>query len=269
MSTDKELAYRYDLFIASDWRERFDTLLDEKIEFPAEGRILEVNSGTGGHAIELAERMKEKGNVIGTDAFPERLEIARAKAQVKKVSDVEFKEADATSLPFSDDEFDIVIGDSSMMSAREMEKALEEMLRVARPGARVVLMASTNGSFDEFFSIYWEVLQKAGLVEEVWAKLENLIKERGTVSEVESMAGRLGLRDIESFTSKEEFLYETGESFITDPVIEDAFLEKWLSIVPAERHQEVRDSIASLIDAERHNAPFDISIKAALIAGVK
>jgi ubiquinone/menaquinone biosynthesis C-methylase UbiE len=269
MSNDKELAYRYDLFIAPDWRERFDTLLDENIEFPAEGRILEVNCGTGGHAIELAEQMKGKGAVTAIDPSPERVEIARAKAQVKKVTDVEFKEASATSLPFEENEFVSVVGDASMMSAEQIEKVLAEMLRVAKPGASVVLMVTTRGSFDEFFSIYWEALHRAGLVEEVWAKLESMINERGIVSEIESMASRLGLTDVESFLSKEEFLYETGSAFISDPLIEDGFLGKWLSIIPPERRQEVKDSIASLIDSERHNAPFDVSIKATLIAGIK
>jgi ubiquinone/menaquinone biosynthesis C-methylase UbiE len=269
MSSEKELAYRYDLFIASDWRERFDTFLEESVELPTEGRVLEVNCGTGASAIELAERMKGKGNVIGVDSSLERIELARAKAQVKKVPDIEFEQASATSLPFLSNDFDLVIGDVSMMPASHAEAVLSEMLRVARPGGRVILKLTTRGSFGEFFSIYWEALHDAGLVEDVWAELERLINERGTVSDVEDMAVRLGMRDVESFSSKEEFLYETGAEFVASPLIEDIFLLEWLSIVPNERRKQVRDLIISLIDAERHNAPFDVSIKATLISGIK
>ncbi|HWP42702.1 MAG TPA: class I SAM-dependent methyltransferase [Blastocatellia bacterium] len=269
MSSDKELAYRYDLFIAPDWGERFDSLIDESIELPTEGRVLEVNCGTGAHAIELAREMKGKGSVVATDSSHGRIELARAKAQVKKVTDVEFEEARATSLPFRSDDFDAVIGDASLMRAHQIEPVLSEMLRVARPGGRVILKLTTRGSFGEFFSIYWEALHDAGLIEEVLPELEKLINERSTVSEVEDMAERLGLRDVESFSTKEEFFYETGTDFITSPLIQDSFLSEWLAIVPAERREEVRDRIISLIESERHNAPFDISVKATLIAGVK
>src|ERR1700686_5931485 len=61
MCNSKELAFRYDLFITPDWRYRFNTLVNESIEMPVEGRILDVNCGTGAHTIELAERMRGQG----------------------------------------------------------------------------------------------------------------------------------------------------------------------------------------------------------------
>src|SRR5438105_8202412 len=129
-SNEKELAYRYDLFITPEWRDRFDTLINENIEMPTEGRILDVNSGTGAHAIELAERMRGKGEVIGIDPSAERVELARAKAQVKKVEDVSFEQGGAP-LRFADREFDGVIGDASLLRARDIPALLGEMLRVA------------------------------------------------------------------------------------------------------------------------------------------
>lgn len=269
MSSDKELAYRYDLFIAPDWSERFDTLLEESVEISAEGRVLEVNCGTGAHAIELAEKMKGKGSVVAVDSSAERIELARAKAQVKKLLDVEFKEAHADSLPFNSEAFDSVIGDASLVPTDQVAPMLSEMVRVASPGGRVVLKVTTRGSFGEFFSIYWEALHEAGLDSEVLRELEAMINERATISEIENLAGQLGLRDIEVFSSKEEFLFETGADFISSPLIEDEFLSRWLSIIPEARRQEVRSLIVSLIEEERHDAPFDISIKAALVTGVK
>src|ERR1041384_3281903 len=103
-SNEKELAYRYDLFITPEWRDRFDTLINESIEMPTEGRILDVNSGTGAHAIELAERMGGKGEVVALDPSAERVELARAKAQVKKIAEVVFEQAAALPLRFADRE---------------------------------------------------------------------------------------------------------------------------------------------------------------------
>jgi ubiquinone/menaquinone biosynthesis C-methylase UbiE len=269
MNNARELAFRYDLFITPDWRDRFDTLINESIKLPVEARILDVNCGTGAHGIELAEGMHGRGDVIGIDPSPERIAIARAKALVKKAKDVRFEQGIASDLPFDSHEFDVVIGDASMLRTDEIEDVLAEMVRVARPEGRVILKLTSRGSFDEFFSIYWEALHDTGMADEVWASLEGLITERRTVSDAELMVERSGLRNVESFISREEFSYETGEEFLESPLIADHFLPNWLEIAPAESREEVLAYIASIIERERNNMPFDVSIKAAVIAGAK
>jgi ubiquinone/menaquinone biosynthesis C-methylase UbiE len=270
MSTKRELAFRYDLFITPDWRDRFDSLVNQKIALPQEGRILEINCGTGAHSIEIAIRMKEgKGEVVAIDPSRERIELAEAKAQAKKVKNLRFECCDWRQMPFSEGEFDAVIGDASMESTRDIAEMLDQMVEVTRGGGLVVLKLTTRGSFDEFFSIYWEALFDCGLADQLWSELEALIRERMTVSEAEQLAGQAGLESVESFCKKEEFLYETGRAFLESPLIKDSFLEGWLSIVPKSDRQRVRRQIASVIERERHGAPFDLSIKATLIAGTK
>jgi ubiquinone/menaquinone biosynthesis C-methylase UbiE len=269
MSNEKELAYRYDLFITPDWRDRFDTLVNEEVELPTEGRILDANCGTGAHSIELAEKMRGVGEVIGVDPSAERIEIARAKALAKKVDNVAFEQSTPTALRFDSFEFDAVLGDASMLPPDQVEDLLDEIIRVAQPDAPVVLKMVTRGSFDEFFSIYWEALMDAGLVEDVWGELEALIKERETTFEAERMAERAGLRDLKSFSSKEEFSFETGQDFMESPVIKDTFLSDWLAIAPEQRREEIRERLTAIIDRERHDATFEVSIKATLITGVK
>jgi ubiquinone/menaquinone biosynthesis C-methylase UbiE len=269
MSQEKELAYRYDLLIASMWRERFDALIDQHIELPGEGRILDVNCGTGAFAIELAERLRGKGDVIGVDADGERLELARAKALVKKQDEVTFEQSAADNLRFANNDFNAVIGDVSMLPVEQIETTLGEMIRVAEYDAPVILKLTTHGSFDEFFSIYWEALLNAGLADELLGRLEGLINERLPLSAAEGLAKRLKLRQVVSFVSREGFDFETAEAFLESPMIKDLFLDGWLAIVPEARRQQVSDEIAAIIDRERHEAGFEVSIKATLIKGLK
>ena len=81
--TDKELAFLRDLFVATDWGERFAQLVDEHIKLPNKGRALYVGSGTGGHAIALQERAAEL-KFLCIDENEEYLELARAKATAVK-----------------------------------------------------------------------------------------------------------------------------------------------------------------------------------------
>lgn len=269
MIDQKELAFRYDLFISPDWRDRFDTLINDNVQLPTEGEILDVNCGTGAHAIELAEILRDKGAVIGIDPSPERIAIARAKAQVKKLDNIRFEEGFVAELPFESDRFEAVIGDASMIRGKDFHELLAEMARVAQRDGRVILKLATHGSFDEFFSIYWEALHETGIDDDVWSALERLINERSTVSDVELLAQRSGLRNVQTFVSREEFSYESGDAFLDSPLIKDWFLSDWLEIAPEGIRTEIRRHIASIIERDRHQAPFEISIKATVIAGLK
>ncbi len=269
MTHEKELAYRYDLLITSGWRDRFDSLINENITLPTEGRILDVNCGTGAHAIELAERMRGKGDVIAVDPDAERIEIAQAKALAKKLDDVTFETGDGCNLRFADNDFDAVIGDASMLETDKIECMLREMRRVADSDATVVLKLATHGSFDEFFSIYWEALMNMGLVESCWSRLEAFINERIAVTAAEEMAKQVGLRQVVSITEKDVFDFANAEEFMEAPLIQDIFLDSWLSIVPESERDKVKREIVMIIERERHDERFDISIKATLIKGVK
>lgn len=269
MSNARELAFRYDLFITPDWRDRFDTLVNASSEIPVESRILDVNCGTGAHSIELAARLRGKGEVVGIDPSAERIELARAKALAKKLDGVTFQQVIPATLPFPDEGFDIVIGDASMLAPREIEDMLPEILRVAKPEGRVVLKMTTRGSFDEFFSIYWEALVSAELLEDVWPGLEHLINERKTISDSELMATQAGVGRVNSLSSNEEFSFESGEAFLTAPLIEDVFLVDWIAIIPESRRGEVRERIVSIIDRERRGAAFEVSIKATILTGIR
>jgi hypothetical protein len=79
----------------------------------------------------------------------------------------------------------------------------------------------------------------------------------------------LKLRQVVSFVSKEDFAFETAEEFIESPLIKDTFLDGWLAIVPEVKRRQVRQEIVSIIDRERYEGSFEVSIKATLIKGVK
>src|SRR5207237_7876392 len=99
--------------------------------------------------------------------------------------------------------------------------------------------------------------------------LEGLINDRPTVSEIESMLRDAGLITMQSYQEKEEFSYETAEQFFTAPLIENFMLEGWLSILPAKAVKPVRAALKRIIDRERGDYSFDVSIKATMFTGEK
>ena len=270
-SSDKELAFLHDLYVSPDWGERFAELVDEHVKLPKKGRALYVAAGTGGHALALKARAGEDLTLVCVDESEERLELARAKAVAMKLeSRTEFRLAQLEALSFEDEQFDLVVGDASLVAPERLPEMLAEMVRVAVPGATVAINVATASSFGEFFSIYWEALCNAGLAEHA-PVVENLINERPTVSHVEEMAAREALEGIRSWTRKEEFDFASGEAFVNAPLVKDFLFEAWLESLPddTEARQRAIVEITRLIDEERRDAEFALSIKATLITGHK
>src|SRR5262245_40252144 len=151
--TDKELAFLHDLFIAPDWGERFAELIDEHVMLPKEGKVLYVAAGTGGHAIALQERAGDKVKLLCLDENEECIEIARAKATTASET-TRFERAKLDQIALDQNQFDLVIGNASLVARDRVQEMFSEMVRVAAPGATVLLALPTASSFGEFFSIY-------------------------------------------------------------------------------------------------------------------
>jgi ubiquinone/menaquinone biosynthesis C-methylase UbiE len=268
--SDKELAYLHDLYVATDWGERFAELIDEHVRLPKEGRALYVAAGTGDHALKLTERAGADVTLIGVDEHAERVEIARAKAAAAKLEDrADFRTSQLEALAFEDSQFEVVVADASMIAPERLPEVLGEMVRVATPGATVALNLATASSYGEFYSIYWEALGNAGLADES-SVVEELINRLPTVSDAKLLAAREGLEDVRSFTSIEEFDFATAEEFLSAPLVRDFLLKDWLEpLADPATHERVLASISELIDDERHESEFALSVKATLVIGQK
>ena len=266
----KELAFLHDLYVEPDWGERFAGLVDEHVELPKKGRALYVASGTGGHALALKGRAGGGVFFVCVDESRERLELARTKAAAVKSGDgTEFRVEQLDALSFDDGLFDLVVGDASMVAHERLPELLAEMSRVAAHGATVALSVTTASSFGEFFSVYWEALANTGFEEEA-AGVGSLIQGLPTVSDVEQLAAREALDDVRSWTQIEEFDYKTGGDFLNAPLVKNFLLGGWLELLPEEDDRaRVLAEVERIIDEERQDMDFSLSIKATLVVGRK
>ena len=108
-------------------------------------RALDVATGTGDLALELAQRVSPGGEVVATDFSERMLELARAKASARSTeAHVVIRPANALALPFGDSEFDAATVGFGARNFSDLEQGLREMARVVRPGGRVVVLEITT-----------------------------------------------------------------------------------------------------------------------------
>lgn len=101
-------------------------------------QILDVGCGTGDDARALAERVGTTGRVIGLDNSEAMLQEARTRAEGLHLP-VEYQVGDARHLNFPDASFDACRIDRVLHHLDDPQEAVDELVRVARPGARVVM----------------------------------------------------------------------------------------------------------------------------------
>jgi ubiquinone/menaquinone biosynthesis C-methylase UbiE len=102
-------------------------------------RVLDVACGTGVLARAAADRVGAQGFAAGLDPDAWMLSVAHDRA-----STIEWWEGRAESIPFADEYFDAVISQFGLMFFTDRRRAIGEMLRVLRPGGRVVLAVWGN-----------------------------------------------------------------------------------------------------------------------------
>jgi ubiquinone/menaquinone biosynthesis C-methylase UbiE len=120
----------YDRFFGSITTRLVEPLLDAASVGP-DARVLDVATGPGYVAAAAAQR---GASVVGVDLAASMLDMAR-----ELHPNVDFREADAQSLPFDDASFDAVLGNFVILHLGRPEQAAAEFARVLRPGGRLAL----------------------------------------------------------------------------------------------------------------------------------
>lgn len=117
--------------------------LVQAADFAAGSKVLDVATGSGNAALAAARCGCE---VVGLDYVPALLARGRERAAAERL-DVRFVEGDAEALPFADGAFDAVVSIYGAMFAPDAPRVAAELLRVVRPGGRIVMANWTPAGF--------------------------------------------------------------------------------------------------------------------------
>lgn len=117
--------------------------LCEALDLRAGERVLDVAAGNGNATLAAARRWCD---VVSTDYVPTLLERGRTRANAEGLP-VQFEQADAENLPYSDHSFDVVLSTFGVMFTADQDKAAAEMARACKPGGRIGLANWTPTSF--------------------------------------------------------------------------------------------------------------------------
>lgn len=257
--TQKELAFLRDLYIETDYTERFTDVFDENFKFSGEKKILYINAGAGNHALALQKKLGEETQIFAVSENEELFNIANHKAAALK-----------TKLNFSTEyptgKFDAVFADASFVKSIETKEILKKAIDLSDD--QVAFFLPTAGSFGEIFSLLWETFVNLDWAEK-GANVENLINDIPQTSVIEDAAKKNGLKEVETITKKEFFEFKNGDEFINSPLIADFLMPIWLDFLKPDERETVMKNLARTIDEDCTGMTFRVSLKATLLVGGK
>lgn len=153
------IAPRYDFLnrllsfgIDRRWRTKAVRLLKYK-----EGsRILDVATGTGDVALEIALRTPSSVRITGADFCKEMVDLGAVKVAASPYADrIDLKVAPCEDLPFADDTFDSITIAFGIRNVVDRKLGLAEMWRVLRPGGRMIILEFSTPRSQLFRQLYY------------------------------------------------------------------------------------------------------------------
>lgn len=150
-------ADHFDHPVSSFWH-LFGRRTVERLDLRPGERVLDVCSGSGGSALPAAEMVGPDGHVIATDLAERLIDLARAKAEVRSLENIEFHVGDMLALGYPDDSFDAVVCVFGIFFVPDMTEAVKELWRMVKPGGRLAITTWGPNLFEPANGAFWDVI---------------------------------------------------------------------------------------------------------------
>jgi ubiquinone/menaquinone biosynthesis C-methylase UbiE len=237
------------------WSAMFGLLLFEEVPLTNIRKALDVGCGTGFPLIELAERLGPASEVHGIDPWSAGLERARQKLEVRATPNVTLHEGSATSMPFDDGTFDLIVSNLGVNNFDDRSGAMRECRRVARKGGTIALTTNLQGHMRELYDALAEVLEDR-------SALEKHIAHRATIPAVRQLLEENGFEVTRVIEREGVMRFANATALFNHHFIKLGFLDAWKDVAG----DDAKEAFRRLM--ERLNAELRLTIPMAYVEAV-
>ena len=245
---------RYERYVARIMAPFVDALLDA-VNLRDRSAVLDVACGTGFAARQAAGRVGPDATIVGIDINAGMLAVARA-ASAASVPAIDWREASASAIPYPDASFDAVICQQGLQFVTDLEAAVAEMARIARPGATIAATVWAPLERSPYFQAQSEAIESllAGGAADSFAAAFSCSAER-----LKSAFAGAGLVDVTAREVVAEITIDSIGQYVPAHLMAlpwGASLAKARADGVSEASRTILDSLRELIDGESLTAPF-------------
>ena len=231
------------------WSSHFAYTLFDEIDWIDGAAVLDIGTGTGFPAIEIAERMGKKATVHAIDLWDAALKRGADKATQLDVGNVVFLNASVLAMPFQNDLFDLVISNNCLNNVAEYDSALRECRRVMKPGGKLIQTFNLPDTLREFYGIFRQLLMKKGMPREIEALDAHIFSKRRSTEYTKRAVENVGLKVLNASEHDFAWPFLNGTSFLNHSFIQMAWLPCWQEILPAPLRESFFQELEARLNA--------------------
>ncbi len=218
MSTNYKTSYKQQLLADFNSRTNYDNgrfykaIANRLVEFAnlQNGqKILDIATGTGIVALDAAQKVGSQGKVIGVDMSAGMLNNAKQKLAETNLQNVEFIEADAEKLDFSDNSFDAVLCSLAVCYLTDIPAALRNWHRLIKKDGFIAFNVWQENAFPSSV-LFREVAQKYGI------NVPNPNAAMGTMEKCNQLLHETGFQNIQVETQQFGWYFQVNNSVAED-----------------------------------------------------
>ena len=144
---------------ANSFWDRFGRCTIDRLSLTPGAHVLDVCCGSGASAIPAAEQVGPQGYVLAVDLAERLLELGRAKAQTRGLTNIEFRLGDMLQLGLPEASFDVVVCVFGIFFVPDISRAVRELWRLVRPGGQLAITTWGPHLFEPANTTFWEVIR--------------------------------------------------------------------------------------------------------------
>lgn len=225
------------------WSAPFGMRLLEVLELKPGINALDIGCGLGFPLTEIAMRLGDSSKVYGIDPWTAALERAKLKLDVYGLNNVEIINGVAEQLPFDDEFFSLIVSNNGINNVADIRKTLAECYRVSKSDSQFVMTMNLRETMIEFYDIFEDLLKERGMLTEVEKMKEQIYSKRKPLDEMISLIKESGFTVKDILHDSFNINFMDGTAMFNHFLIKTGFMEAWKSIL---KESEVKNIFSAL-----------------------
>ncbi len=257
--------YSFDTLLSSSaidelplWSAPFGLALLDAVKYRKGITALDIGFGTGFPLIELAQRLGKSSKVYGIDPWHPSHLRTKYKLKFHGIDNVVLIKGGAEEIPLKDNSVDLIVSNNGTNNVQDAGKVFAECSRVAKKGAQFLITVNLDGTFKEFYSAFFRVLEKRCMDEEIIKLKAHIRSKRPPLEETKSLFTRNGFRIRKITKDKFVMKFSDAESFFSHSLIKLGFMDSWKKVIPEKAAPAIFGEIIKYLSSSRGGHKFTV-----------